>query len=118
MSLKFRGDFTKVQRYVSRIDSRGHWRDLKYGGKQYRTDDGAVINWWKKSGKILFQGHGAAALNFEQEFMAIASTKGRLAGMSTKNLEGLWKENETLRKLIGDVLLESVRLKKQLSKHL
>ncbi len=118
MSLKFGGDFTVIQKYVSRIDCRGHWRDLKYGGKQYRTDNGAVFNWWKKSGKILFQGHGAAALEFEQEFMAIASTKGRLAGKSTKDLEGLRKENETLRKLVADVLLESFRLKKQLSKHL
>lgn len=118
MSLKFRGDFTRIQKYVSRIDSRGHWRDLKYGGKQYRTNNGAVLNWWKKSGKILFQGHGAAALEFEQEFIAIASAKERLTGKSTKDLEGLRKENETLRKLIADVLVESVRLKKQLSKHL
>jgi len=118
MSLKFRGRYTILQKYVSRVDSRGNWRDLKYGGKQYRTDDGAVLNWWRKSGKILFQGHGSAALEFQQKFEAIASTKGRLAGKSTKDLEGLRKENETLRKLVADVLLESFRLKKQLSKHL
>lgn len=118
MSLKFRGDFTVIQKYVSRIDSRGHWRDLKYGGKQYRTNNGAVLNWWKKSGKILFQGHGTGALEFEQEFIAIASMKGRLNGKSTKDLENLRKENETLREVIADVLLQSVRLKKQLSKHL
>jgi hypothetical protein len=118
MSLKFRGDYTILRKYVSRVDSRGSWRDLKYGGKQYRTENGAVLNWWEKSGKILFQGHGLAALEFEQGFKAIASTKGRLANASTKSLEGLRKENEALRQLIANVLLESARLKKQLSRHL
>ena len=92
ISLKFRGDFIRIQRYVSRIDSRGNWRDLKYGCKQYRTNYGAVLNWWKKSGKILFQGHGSAALEFEQKFMAIAWTKGRLTDESAESLEDLRKE--------------------------
>ena len=78
MSLKFRGDFTIIQKYVSRVDSRGNWRDLKYNCKQYRTNNGAVLNWWKKSGKILFQGYGSAALEFQQKFRAIASAKRRL----------------------------------------
>ena len=84
MSLRFQGDYSKLRKYVSRVDSRGSWRDLKYGGKQYRTEKGAVLNWWEKSGKILFQGHDLAALEFEQGFKAIASTKGRLANESTK----------------------------------
>jgi hypothetical protein len=75
MSIKFRGDFTNVQKCVSRVNA-GSWRDLEHGCRQYRTDDGAVFNWWEKSGKITFQGHGKAALEFEQAFMAIASNKG------------------------------------------
>jgi hypothetical protein len=118
MSLKFRGNYTILRKYVLRVDSRGRWRDLEYGGKQYRTDRGAVLNWWEKSGKILFQGHGSAALEFEQGFKAIASTKRRLVGESPESLEGLRKENETLRQLIANVLLESARLKKQLLRHL
>ena len=44
--------------------------------------------------------HGLVALEFEKGFKAIASTKGRLANKSTKSLEGLRKENETLRLLV------------------
>ena len=91
MSLKFRGDFSKLQKYVSRVSANGSWRDLPHGCRQYRTDDGAVFNWWQKSGKITFQGHGAAALKFEQAFMAIASAKGRITGDTGKNLKNCRK---------------------------
>jgi hypothetical protein len=116
MSLKFRGGYTVIQNCVARIDSRGIWRDLKYCGKQYRTDAGAVLNWWQKSGKILFQGHGLAASKFEQAFIAVASRKGRLAGENGKGLRALERDNEALRALIADVLLENARLKRRFLK--
>jgi hypothetical protein len=96
------------------VDPRGRWRDLEHGGKQYRTDKGAVVNWWKASGKILFQGQGSAVSKFEQAFVAIASTKGRLEDKDSKSLRDLGRENETLRTLIADVLLENARLRKRL----
>ena len=79
------------------MDPRGRWRDLEHGGKQYRTDKGAVVNWWNGSGKILFQGQGSAVSKFEQAFTAIASTKGRLENEDGKSLRDLERENETLR---------------------
>jgi hypothetical protein len=112
MSVVFRGDYAKLKKYVAGVDPQGHWRDVKYGGLQYRTDKGAVLNWWKKSGKILFQGHGVAASKFEQAFMAVALRKGRVAGEDGKDLRALERENETLRALIADVLLENARLKR------
>jgi hypothetical protein len=111
MTLRFRGNYTKLKRYVSTVDPRGRWRDLEHGGKQYRTDKGAVVNWWKASGKILFQGQGSAVSKFEQAFTAIASTKGRLENEDGKSPRDLERENETLRTLIADVLLENARLK-------
>jgi hypothetical protein len=91
---------------------RGRWRDLEHGGKQYRTDKGAIVNWWKASGKILFQGQGSVVSKFEQAFTAIASTKGRLENEDGKSLRDLERENETLRTLIADVLLENARLRR------
>ncbi len=111
MSLRFRGDYAKLKKYVGYVDPQGNWRDLKYGGMQYHSDKGAVLNWWKKSGKILFQGHGVAASKFEQAFIAVALRKGRLAGEDGTNLRDLKRENETLRALIADVLLENASLK-------
>ncbi len=113
MSLRFRGDYAKLKKYVACVDPHGNWRDLKYGGKQYHSDKGAVLNWWKKSGKILFQGDGVAASKLEQAFIAVALRKGRLAGEDGKNLRDLARENETLRALIAEVLLENARLKGQ-----
>jgi hypothetical protein len=111
MTLRFRGNYPKLQKYVSMVDPRGHWRSLEHGGKQYRTDNGAVVNWWKGSGKILFQGQSSAALKFEQAFIAIASAKGRLEDEDGKSQRDLRRENETLRTLIADVSLENARLK-------
>jgi hypothetical protein len=111
MSVRFRGDYSKLKKCVACVDSQGNWRELQHGAKQYRSDKGAVLNWWQRSGKILFQGHGAAASKFQQAFMAIAVRKGRLVDEDDKNLRHLQRENETLRALIADVLLENARLK-------
>jgi len=114
MSLGFRGTFLKLRKYVSRVDSRGHWRDLKYHCKQYRTDDGGVLNWWKKSGKILFQGHGQGASKFEQALIAVFEAKGRLKRSNCQSPADLKRDNETLRTIIADILLESARLRRRL----
>jgi hypothetical protein len=112
MTLRFRGNYPKLQKYVSIVDPQGRWRDLEHGGKQYRTDKGAVVNWWKASVKILFQGQGSVASKFEQAFIAVASAKGRLEDEDGKSLRDLKREHETLRMLIADVLLENARLRR------
>ena len=125
MSIKFRGNYAKLKKYTSRVDARGRWRDLEYGCKQYRTDEGAVLCWWRKSGKIVFQGHGKAAPKFEQAFRAIAAAegrledhdpRGRLKGDDAQSPQTVRQENETLRELIADLMLKNVRLKKRLER--
>ena len=116
MGAIFRGDGAKIRKYVARADARGQWRELKYGCNQYRTDDGAILNWWQKSGKITFQGDGDAAAKFEQAFKALALRADRLTDGNGRTLEGLGKENETLRALIADVLLKNALLRKRLKK--
>jgi hypothetical protein len=54
MSVVFCGNYATLKKYVGRVDPDGHWRDLEHGGKQYKTASGAVLNWWKKSGKLVF----------------------------------------------------------------
>ena len=116
MSTVFRGDYEKIRKCTARVNAKDHWRDLEYGGKQYRTDDGAVLNWWEKSGKVAFQGNGETALKFEQAFKALALRSDRLADRDGRTLEGLAKENETLRALIANVLLQNARFRRQLKK--
>ena len=92
MTLKSRGNFARLQKYVSAVDPEGHWRGLEYGGKQYRTDDGVVVNWWNASGNILFQGRCLAPLKFKQAFIAVASTKGRLEDEDGKSPQDLGRK--------------------------
>jgi hypothetical protein len=41
MSLIFRGNYAKLQKFASLVDPDGQWRGLVYGAKQYRTNNGA-----------------------------------------------------------------------------
>ena len=93
----------KAEEIRSTVDPRGRWRDLEHGSKQYRTDKGAVVNWWKASGKILFQGQGSAvSKNLSKHSQRLPSTKGRLENEVGKSLRDLERENETLRTLITE----------------
>jgi hypothetical protein len=50
------GDF-KVLRYtVARTDVPGEWTERKNNHRQFRTASGAVLNYWKSTGTITFQG--------------------------------------------------------------
>jgi hypothetical protein len=81
MRLKFLGNYSKLQKCVSRTRLDGKWRMLKYGQKQYRTHDGGYLNWWEGTGTITFQGHNLAAKEeLTQAFIAVASARRRLLG--------------------------------------
>jgi hypothetical protein len=81
MQLKFLGTYAKLQGCMSRTRLDGKWRELKYGQKQYRTDDGGYLNWWEGTGTITFQGHNSAAREeLTEAFIAVASAKKRLLG--------------------------------------
>jgi hypothetical protein len=100
LSAIFTGDYKRIQKYAKSIDADGCWRKLEYGGRQYRTITGAVLNWWEKSGKIVFQGRGKAATEFERRFKAKASAKGRLRNdANVTETDGVDNESRTVRKL-------------------
>jgi hypothetical protein len=81
MQLKSLGSYAKLQGRVSRTRLDGKWRELKYGQKQFRTDDGGYLNWWEKTGTVTFQGHNLPAREgLAQAFKAVASAKRRLLG--------------------------------------
>jgi hypothetical protein len=79
MALKFIGKYGKLKTRVSRTGLAGKRRDLQNGHKQYRTDDGGILNWWETTGTISFQGSHAAARK-ELEWAFIAAAKKRLFG--------------------------------------
>jgi hypothetical protein len=54
----------------------GEWRQGE-NLHQYRADSGAVLNWWKSTGTVTFQGPEAAAANLKTAFLKFS---GRLKG--------------------------------------
>jgi hypothetical protein len=81
MPLKFVGNYARLQICVSRTRLAGKWRNLKYGWKQYRTDEGGYLNWSETTKTVTFQGSNLAAKEeLTQAFVTVASAKKRLLG--------------------------------------
>lgn len=56
---EFKGSFEDLQQTVAKFDCPGAWTDIA-NGKQFKTGDGGILNWFPASGKINFQGATAA----------------------------------------------------------
>ena len=53
--MKFSGTYAQLQDEVKLTGIYGEWRDLG-NRKQYRSDSGAILNWWQSTGTIRVQG--------------------------------------------------------------
>ena len=72
MKRRFPGDFDNLQQVMSVIGSRGEWRKRE-NHHQYRATTGAVLNWWKSTGTIMFQGPTPAAKDLEAAFLSVTT---------------------------------------------
>jgi hypothetical protein len=77
---KIARELSQIEKAVVRTGLGGTWRALKYGQKQYHTDDGGVLNWRETTGTISFQGVKTAAKE-ELATAFTASAKERLVGV-------------------------------------
>jgi hypothetical protein len=111
MTLRFRGDYSKLKKCVLRTGFHGKWRNLENNHKQYRTDDGGILNWWETSGTITFQGHGSAGKHLEQAFIAVASGKGRIETKNSRSPAARADEDDSLKILLANTLIENAKLK-------
>jgi hypothetical protein len=109
---KFIGGYRRLKIYASLVDPQGEWRSLVYSCKQYRTKKGAVLNYWKKSKKITFQGDPTIARQFQCAFLSIAADKGFLIDNEDKDLRTLQLENEALQRSLVKALRDNRRLRK------
>ena len=55
------GDFKALRRLVTLTGIPGEWTKGKNGHRQFRTANGAVLNYWKSTGTITFQGRDLPA---------------------------------------------------------
>jgi hypothetical protein len=69
-------DMSRLARLVDLVGLEGSWRDLG-NQKQFRASSGAVLNWWKTTGTILFQGPDDEAAQFELQFLQAVAESDR-----------------------------------------
>ena len=84
LMIKFRGDFEQLSDLVARTGIAGHWRELLNGHVQFRSDDGAALNWWPTTGTLNLQGNRDAACELAQSLAAHVADLGArpLAGLA------------------------------------
>lgn len=90
VEMEFSGTYAELQDDVKLTGIYGEWRDLR-NHKQFRADNGAILNWWQLTGAITFQGPSLAAEEFQAKlFDAIGGVKAFRAGLVESFLEELF----------------------------
>lgn len=110
MSLKFLGSYDGLRRCVARTRFCGVWRELPNGQSQYRTDDGAILNWWESSGTITFQGRDDGTA-FENAFIAEAKAKQGLIRKKVRHSPAPIARGTNVRRRIEQAQADIARLK-------
>jgi hypothetical protein len=113
MKQKFLGDLEKLKKCVSRTGVPGQWREIKNQQMQYRTNDGAFLNWWESSGTVSFQGKEEEAIRkLSEPFVRVALGRGLLEGERDAD-----EEIADPKRPLKDVLIEIAKLKRR-QKHM
>jgi len=106
MRLAFLGNHKKLVRLISKMEVDGIWRELKNGHMQFHADDGAVLNWWRSTGTVTFQGRKPKAQEFERSFLRRASKKGLI-----EHETGPEDELAELKRQLKGALIDIAKLK-------
>ena len=77
---KFRGDFAEVETRVSALRYVGEWSEDN-GNRVFRSEDGAILNWWPSTGTMNVQGPEPARAKLE------AMLSGSLEGSPLANAD-------------------------------
>jgi len=70
MKLKFHGNYKNLQQVMALTGIDGAWREGE-NHHQYRATTGAVLNWWKSTGTITFQGPKSATNDLKEAFVGV-----------------------------------------------
>ena len=65
MALRYTGEFEELKDNLSNLAGQGEWRDLNENQKQFRHNDGGILNWYPSTGTINFQGPGDGRAKLE-----------------------------------------------------
>ncbi len=56
---EFKGKFEELQETLSKAGCNGQWADIA-NGKQFKSEEGGILNWYTATGRINFQGPAPA----------------------------------------------------------
>lgn len=110
MTIMFLGDLKKLKKCVARTSVAGQWRKIEHHQVQFRTDDGAILNWWDSTGTITFQGRKLAVEKLKVPFMRVARRKDLLKGKRDTD-----EEIADLRRQLEGALADIANLKEALT---
>ena len=116
MKKRFRGTYAELQDQVLLTGIFGEWRDLA-NHKQFRADDGAILNWWESTGTISLQGPHLAAEELEAALSsAISSRQTTIAARASDvgHCQRVKNENAALKKRLRKLMINNSVLKKRI----
>ena len=70
MKLRFYGNYRNLQQVMALTGTAGAWREGE-NHHQYRATTGAVLNWWKPTGTVTFQGPKSAVKDLKTAFLKV-----------------------------------------------
>lgn len=82
----FLGTFDELKNKVEQTGLNGEWKCLGNGQKQFKTKNGAFLNWWENKGTINFQGPSQIKADFESKLLPLLNTES-MAKIESNSLD-------------------------------
>ncbi len=71
----FLGTFDELKKKVEQTKLSGEWKHLSNEQKQFKTKNGAILNWWESKGTVTFQGPPQIKVDFESKLLPLLNTE-------------------------------------------
>jgi len=75
MALIHQGTADQLKELVKSTSIDGIWDQKNHGQQQFKSSDGAILNWWPTKGTISFQGKEAAKTRLEQQLTQLINNE-------------------------------------------
>ena len=62
---EFKGSFEEIRQLIKGVDASGVWSDIEHG-KQFKTPENGILNWFPATGKINYQGNVPSRLKLQK----------------------------------------------------
>ncbi len=91
---KFRGDSNELEARLSALGYEGRWSEDN-GKRVFRSDDGAILNWWPSTGTLNVQGTKPARIKLEEALSDPLTGDSPASGHTGSNASGAHSAGET-----------------------